>query len=355
MKRLILSVLAVVMVSSLTFLVTQAYFTDTEESVNNTFTTGTIDIAVDDTNPWTRSTPYTLDDMKPGYVDYITFEIENVGSNPANVWKNIEVTERDNEPVSEPECAAEVGTWTPGATNQYLGTCSGNTAVTDLENVIDYDLKVKVYDTPTHMAWEQILYDEDVELGAVYTDPTGRGVFLGMLPSGWTMSVEQSYRMQATAGNEYQGDEITFDINLFAEQLINTVVLEDKDTTDWQVLSGNGKNATLTYGAKEATFDYTLNVAGMTDGAYTLVAWEDSTYTWTWGSFAGTTVLANVTVSGGAASVTGSVDLGTDLTNSKVWLVPGTLGTPGQTGVSLPWNPGQTLFETGLMDYYDSL
>lgn len=338
MKKILLSLVLVAGVSSVAILGTRAYFSDTEVSNDNTFTTGTIDIAVDGQSPWEQAKPYTLADMKPGYVDYINFEVKNVGNNPANVWKKITVTGHDNTPVSEPEAEAENGT-----------------PVTDLENVINYDLKVQVYDTPTHMAWEQVIYDEDITLAAAYAGAGDNGLYLGMLPAGWTMKVEQSYRMDEEAGNEYQGDAITFDIGLYAEQLINTVVLENKDTSSWQLLLDDGKSATLTYGVKEATFNYTLDVAGMTDGAYTLATWEDVAHNWSWGSFAGTTVLANVTVTGGTAHVVGSVDLNKDIVDSKVWLVPGNKGTPGQTGVSLnPWNPANTLFETGLIDYYDS-
>lgn len=348
MKKILTSLLVISAVSVFAVQGTKSYFTDTETAANNTFSTGTIDISVDDQNPWSQS--YTISDMKPGYVDYINFTVENVGSNPANIWKDINVTAYNNSPVSEPECQAETGTWTPDPTNQYLGTCSGNTAVTDLESVINYDLNVKVYDTAGVMAWEQVLYKEDITLANAYA--ADKKLYLGMLPAGWTMAVAQSYRMDKEAGNAYQGDSITFDIVLSAEQLINSLTLENK-TADWQVLADDSTYATLSYGAKESQFNYTLAVSGMTDGAYTLVAWEDSAHTWTWGSFAGTTSLANLTVAGGVANVTGSIDLGKDLTNAKIWLVPGTY-TAGATGFSLPWNTAQTLFETGLVDYYDS-
>lgn len=343
MKKILAS-LTVLGLMCLTLTVgTRAYFTDTETSQNNTFTTGTLDIAVDGQNPWARTAPYTLTDMKPGYVDYLNFTVQNVGTNPANVWKNITVTNHENAPVSEPECIAEGGTYN-------VDGCSGNTPKDDLENVILYDLKVKLYNAQGVMAWEQMIYNEDITLARAYANGQ---LYLGMIPAGWHMDVEQSYRMDPTAGNEYQGDAITFDITLTAEQLKNTVRLEDKNTTTWELLH-DARYADVTYGVKESTFDYTVAATGMTDGAYTLVAWEDPTNLWAWGNFAGTTVLANVNVVGGVANKTGSVELNKNLTNSKLWLVPGNLGAPGATGVSLPWNPGSTLFETGLISYMDA-
>ena len=65
-------------------------------------------------------------------------------------------------------------------------------------------------------------------------------------------------------------------------------------------------------------------------------------------------MLADVEVVAGVAHVVDEVDLGENLTNSKVWLTLGDLGDAGDSGVVLPWSPTTTLFETGLIDYYDS-
>jgi hypothetical protein len=39
-------------------------------------------------------------------------------------------------------------------------------------------------------------------------------MFLGMIPANWEMKVVESYHLQASAGNEYQSDKMTFDIVL---------------------------------------------------------------------------------------------------------------------------------------------
>ena len=186
---------------------------------------------------------------------------------------------------------------------------------------------------------------------------------LGMIPVDHYMKVIQSYHMDSATGNNYQGEKLTFDIVLDAEQLTGTLRLEDKYLADTDVShtlwgtagASNGKDATLTYGVKDDAFNYTLSVEGMPDGPYTLIAWEPTSYVWPWGTWTGTTMLADVTVAGSNANVSDSIDLQKDLINAKVWLVPGDLGIPGQTGVALPWNPTNTLFDTGLIDYYDSM
>ena len=71
-----------------------------------------------------------------------------------------------------------------------------------------------------------------------------------------------------------------------------------------------------------------------------------------WGDFSETVSLANVSVSGDT-STSGSLELNQSLLNAKVWLIPGTFPV-GSVGFALPWSPNNTLFETGLMDYYDA-
>lgn len=46
MKRILLSVMTIGLVSTVVFGATRAFFTDTEQKTGNTFSTGTIDIAV---------------------------------------------------------------------------------------------------------------------------------------------------------------------------------------------------------------------------------------------------------------------------------------------------------------------
>lgn len=335
MKKILVSLMIVAtVVGTVGYGLTQAYFTDTETAANNTFTTGTIDIAVEDQNPWSQS--YTLSDMKPGYVDYINFTVANVGSNPANIWKDINFGACVNDPVSEPEADAEAITGV---------TC-------DLQDVIDYGLTVKVYDTPGHLAWEQILYKEDITLAAAYT--ADNKLFLGMLPAGWTMEVAQSYRMQTTAGNEYQGDSITFDIVLDAEQLTGTAVLEDK-TTDWQVRSTTPPQGTLTYGVKDSQFIYSFTgVAPLASTNYSLIAYYEPFSSPSASGWPRTVEVLGTTSSDGSGNVSipsTSLSLAHNLLNMKIWLVP----SSNLTGNTMStFTHSAILFDTGLVDYYDS-
>ena len=342
---------------------TVAYFTDTETSTGNTFTAGTIDIAVNSQNPWSQSASYKLEDMKPGYVEYTNFTIKNVGTNPTNVWKKVSNITVDENGVNEPECAVYGGTWSGGdKQNGVLGTdCNPyNTSLVknDLDTVITYDLSVILKDANNNQVWNQTLYNMDktiAQIAALSDD----GMFLGMIPKGWSMEVTESYRMLTTAGNEYQSDKMTFDITLTAKQLTGTLVLEDKDPSNWRVKGENDIKATVEYGVKDATLKI-ASIAGkvpLTDGQqYSLITYPESFSSPSGAGWPGSgIVLATVTTSEGG--ITGFAQVNTNpetFTNMKVWLVPTADLNTGATFKSSAWNPANYLFDTGLADYYKS-
>ncbi len=353
MKKITRSLVFIAAIAALAVSGTMALFHDDEISKGNTFTAGTIDIAVNGNNPWESSKPYVLEDMKPSYTDYIEFEINNVGDNPANVWKKLANIVTEDNTQSEPECEDAKGQW-----NDKQKTCDyGNgSSKNDIDTVINYDLKVEVFDKGGNSIWNQIIYtdSDNKSIKDVYGNlaPQDHGVLLGMIPAGGKMKVSQSYHMRADTGNWAQGDKMTFDINLYAEQLTNTVKMVHKDgaqTNDIVQPDAATKYATVEYKVKDKAFTYKIDVVGgpVPDGQYTLISYLDP-----WPG-AGSTALANVTVSGGTAQVEGSIDLGKSLKNAKTWLIPGTY-TPGNLTGNLSWNPTNTLFETALMDYYDS-
>ena len=58
---------------------TWTYFTDTETSTNNYFQAGTLDLMVDNENPWT-STAITASALEPGAgITPIDLDVENLG------------------------------------------------------------------------------------------------------------------------------------------------------------------------------------------------------------------------------------------------------------------------------------
>lgn len=206
MKKILGLTIAIVLIIGLVAGGTWAYFSDTEESLGNTFTAGTIDIAVNGENPWEGEGYFTIADMKPCDVVYIDFTINNIGENEVDVWKHLDIDETFQEKggvMTEPECEAELGTWVCDPTCH----CVGNTPADEIAALIDYDLVVD---------GETIIdIDEDVRI----LDIECCWIYLGKIEPGEDMEVTQSYHMDETAGNEYQGDVMKFTIELFAQQI----------------------------------------------------------------------------------------------------------------------------------------
>jgi len=116
-KKILMSFGVIAIVAAIAIGGTVAYFSDTETSTGNTFSTGVIDININGQNPWTQS--WHIKDMKPCETGYITFNIQNPGNNPVNVWKTIKNITTNDEPINEPECVynnnGHYGVWDSGA------------------------------------------------------------------------------------------------------------------------------------------------------------------------------------------------------------------------------------------------
>lgn len=352
MKKIAISLGVIGVVAAVVIGGTVAYFSDTETSEGNTLNAGTIDISIDDQNPWTGS--YELGELKPSETAYINFKITNVGENPVNISKKLyEIQGNGGEEIyncgnysasSEPECEAEEGV-----------------REDDIQKVITYDLSVEVYVGDDLLWWQTIYSDaEGKSIADVYGSNGGNYVDLGMIPVNGYMLVTQSYHLSGEANNEYQGDGLTFDIEVKGEQLNQpggaTVTLEDKDgDPDWNIIQG-GAQGVLTYQTKGSTFDYGFTASGLVNEDYQLIYYPDP-----WTSSKQVVLIGNVmTAVSGSINASNSVELNMDLPDTgdanhpngaKIWLVP----TSSLTGSTLSWtNTDKFLFETALITYDDT-
>ena len=102
MKRILFSLMAVVLCLGLmggAF----AYFSDVETSEDNTFTAGTIDLAVNDQNPWSEEAEWDFVDIKPCQdLDPMTIRFQNVGNNEGVLYTCINYNELDKYENPEP-------------------------------------------------------------------------------------------------------------------------------------------------------------------------------------------------------------------------------------------------------------
>ena len=224
---------------------------------------------------------------------------------------------------------------------------------------MNYDLSVKVDVGDNPNDWYQMIYKDgdNVKVGSI----KNKKIFLGMIPAGKNMEVTQSYHLISDTGNWAQADTMNFDIEIYAEQLTGSLVLENKSgDPDWQILGADTIKGTLNYNLTSPTFDYDFTATGLADGTYQLIYYPDP-----WNSGKQVKLIgSSMTASSGNISVTDqSVDLGIDLPDwnawadqnhpegAKIWLVP----TSSLSDSTLLWqNTDKFLFETGLITYDDT-
>lgn len=391
MKKLLLSLMTVALVAAVGFGATKAFFTDTEKSVGNTFTAGTIDISVAGQNPWSKIYPMVND--KPCETNYINFTIENVGNNDANVWKRLNnvlaaggASTFCGVASSEPEYVEGGGQF------DAQGNCTGGYVERDdLDSYMVYDMYVcpgqvgippcevegtvaeRASSKPLGAGWMVIIpEDNQVRVDNV------NGIWIKLndaLQPGEKLAVSQSYHLMAwdDAGepmitNWAQGDVMTFDIELEARQLtapapvsegMGSVELKEKDSVTWDVVPG-GASGTLTYNPSGNTFDYDFTASNLKQpsGEYCLIYYADP-YP---GDHPGA-LIGKHTASGGSINVIGqSTNLGMDLpqpgdanhpVGAKIQLVP--CSGYDETGHKIiGWNPSNYLFEMNLIQYDDT-
>jgi len=356
-KKIIISLTVIGVIAAIAIGGTIAYFSDTETSTGNTFSTGVIDIWVDNQNPWTES--WDIEDMKPCETGYINFVIHNPGNNPVNVWKHIKNIVTDDGFVTEPECMQGGGIWDP---NVQRCNVTNYTPKHNLHDWMNYDLSVKVPIADNPDDWYQTIYkDEDnVRVGSIQSEM----IFLGMIPAHGTMEVTQSYHLIAETTNWAQDDTMTFDIEIYAEQLKGELVLENKTgDPDWKIID-DGMKGTLIYNLTSPTFDYDFEATGLQNSIeYSLIYYADP-----WPGIGdpnpiGALISTFTTDSSGNIALTsGSVELNRNLPKgssdqnypegAKIWLVPSSDYAVG-TGMTA-WDPTKYLFETALITYDDT-
>ncbi len=176
---------------------TWTYFTDTETSTGNYFQAGTMDLIVDSENPW-ASTAITLSPMYPGGPGTSTAIVLTGSGNMTNADLYYRITNvgTSGGSITEPECSEESGTWAVGA-------CGGGGWAPDDDVhdaiTVDFDWNTGSY-----------TYGPAALSGAPSTWTPLATDFIGSAADG--ASFVFSGTLMTTAGNEYQGDQVTFDI-----------------------------------------------------------------------------------------------------------------------------------------------
>jgi len=362
-KKILGLTIAIVLIIGLVAGGTWAYFSDTETVVGNSFTAGTIDLAM--------SGKVTIPDIKPCMTEWGYIHLRNAGDNDGNTWLHFANVMNYENNIVDPEAEA------------YWENSSYNPDKLRYDNFLECFTTIDIYIDPEP--------DGEVTNGGTYVIQQSDGWELAELECQWIplgelkknekVEVWFSFHIQPDVGNEFQSDEVVFDLEVMLQQANATTVpepewpsqmrvlrLENKDSSQatptsaadmvgknyWTPITGDGIYAILSYDSKGHNFDYTLTATGLADGNYSLIYYADP-----WPGSNGC-LINTMSAVGGAINQTGSVDLGMDLPTSgdanypdgaKIWLVPSDDYSGSQiTG----WNPDDFLFEMRLITYNDT-
>jgi len=356
LKKILGLTIAVVLIIGLIAGGTFAYFSDTETVTGNSLTAGTIDLVA-------GAPIITITDIKPCLTTEWGFvRFRNVGDNPGNIWLHFANVMGLENGIGDSEADA------------YWANSSYNPDALRYDNSLECYTTIDVYYDTTfdgvRSGGTNIILESE---GWGLAELEGQWIYLGEMDVNERFEVWVSFHIQDDAGNEFQSDQVVFDIEALLQQTnapaptpeypdynARVVRLENKanltEPTSAAEMVGNeywtpvidGTYAVLTYDPKASTFNYTLEAFGLTPSAsYDLIYYQDP-----WPGTSSMLIGTYVADVNGAINVTGqSVNLNMDLADAKIWLVLSADFTGSQmTG----WNPSDYLFEMRLITYNDT-
>ncbi|MCK9356268.1 MAG: CalY family protein [Dehalococcoidia bacterium] len=178
---------------------TVAYFSDTETSTGNTFTAGSVDVAVDGHNPWTARVDANLGALQPGAVGTVDLALTNVGSNAFDVW--LRVTD-----VS-----------TGAGEETALEAADPDSPANDIDGVVRFKLDID--------GAPEVLFTEDFTISAGSHQLVGatfamkeKYIYLGEILSERELNVSLHFRLDIDTTDWAQGDTMTFKVEFYAQQ-----------------------------------------------------------------------------------------------------------------------------------------
>ncbi len=292
-KRVILSLGTIAVVAILAFASTNAFFSDTEVSEGNSFTSGAIDLKIDsqctynsaqsaecgnwemkDLNP-TSDKFFNFSDVKPGDQGESTISL-HMDSNDALGCLIIDRMTNDDLGLTEPELLVDE---TDGLGNGELAQ----------------EINFFAWDDDGDNIWEQ---GENPLFSNIYGPASdvlnGKGYNLGILPTTedtylgiyWCygdINVDsENYKLSCDGSavtNASQTDQLTADVWFYVEQARNNenfvcptpvqtknTVLENK-TEQWDIIANDDTFGNITFSNNDTSFNGTVNGTGLVPNA----------------------------------------------------------------------------------------
>ncbi len=178
-----------------------AYFSSTVSNADaNLFQAGTIELQVDNQNPWTGTFNATLSDLKPAMKGWGNVTLKNSGTNPFDAWLQVANVSAQNGTYTVPEGQDPA------------------TPAEDIDSVMRYDLSVGGGSNITDAMNYFISAPSHHLFGTPGTAVKDKWIYLGILNAGSTVNVNQSFMMDKDTTNWAQGDNMTFKVYFYALQ-----------------------------------------------------------------------------------------------------------------------------------------
>ena len=189
MNKVLASLLMIGMVAAMAGAGTFAYYVDTETSVGNTFTAGTLDLEVNGENPLSSS--FTIENIQPSYRETVCkgMNLTNSGTCDGYLSMWMENLVDDDNGLTEPEGDVDTtGGAGEGELSQYL--CI--------------------------VIWDDVcgneLYNGTLANFTANHNNSDNQIALGKLTAGQTRYFPVGYYVPSGVGNIIQSDSSTFDV-----------------------------------------------------------------------------------------------------------------------------------------------
>ena len=201
MKKIFLSLAIIIGVASSTFLLTRAYFYDKNVSSGNTFTIGTLDLQVGDSES-NQVEPCVISDLRTGEISgQKIWAVKNVGSLPGQFMVDLSNIVNSENGCNVPESEVDETCNNPGDGEGDLGNLIGVNLYLDNALKLTFPLTQAGSDT----------------LAAYWADSANNFI----LDAGQESELKIEWFELSDYGNEIQSDSLSFDLDFNLQQVTN--------------------------------------------------------------------------------------------------------------------------------------
>lgn len=211
MKKIIIALMSVMITVGLVGIGTYAIFSDTETSLGNTFTAGTLDLKVDGEDDGATVAHIELDNIAPGWsgVPY-TWVLKNVGTIPGKVSVTISNIINNENGLEEPEYNPDTAVYAPGESAGDVGELGA-----ELIYRIDCPSGWGPVNEHGQMFGAWVNSPNSLDGKTMYPNPGGHD---GILDLQEQVTFKITLRLPDDVGNCVQGDSVEFDIIFHLDQ-----------------------------------------------------------------------------------------------------------------------------------------